>query len=245
MSLLLALLLSQTGGYYTPQEAQQLFLKSNDAFHAKDYAAACDGYRKLIEHGAGGPDVLYNLGTAHLAAGELGPAVLELERARRLQAAEDIDANLAVARTKVIDEVVGATAHQPFFQRLALATAERTLSLALLAATWLTLLCTVLAWRLPSRRGTFAAAALVLLLSSGGLGLGVFAHAWVAQELVEAVVQPATVKVLDGPTESAHVSFEVHAGLSVRVVEESGNFVKIRLGNGLEGWTPKEGVARL
>ena len=51
--------------------------------------------------------------------------------------------------------------------------------------------------------------------------------------------------ICDGPTESAHVSFEVHAGLSVRVVEGSGNFVKSRLGNGLEGWTPKEGVARL
>ena len=76
-ALLLTLVLAQ----YTPQEAQALFVEGNDAYYKGDYATAKDRYEKLLAAGLGGPDVLFNLGTTHLAAGELGPAVLELERA--------------------------------------------------------------------------------------------------------------------------------------------------------------------
>ena len=38
---------------------------------------------------------------------------------------------------------------------------------------------------------------------------------------------------------------EVHAGLKVRIMEETGRYVRIRLPNALEGWTEKEGLVEL
>jgi len=69
--------------------------------------------------------------------------------------------------------------------------------------------------------------------------------AWVANNYVEAVVMPTTAKVREFPGDTARIAFEVHAGLKVRVMEESGKFVRIRLSNNLEGWTEREGVAEL
>ena len=110
-------------GYYTPEEAQDVFLKANEAYAREDYAAAQTGYEKLLANGHGGPDVLYNLGTTHLARGDLGRAVLALEQAKKEGGrAPDLEANLAVARARQVDKVVGATAEEEFLPRVAAAT---------------------------------------------------------------------------------------------------------------------------
>jgi hypothetical protein len=47
------------------------------------------------------------------------------------------------------------------------------------------------------------------------------------------------------PQPGARSIFEVHAGLKVRLLEETGRFVRIRLPNGLEGWAEREGIAEI
>jgi len=241
---ILATLLSQT--YYTPDEAKALFGQGNDAYYRQDYAAAEEAYKKLLDHGYGGADVLFNLGTAHLAEGELGEAVLYLEKARRLSGADDIEANLAVARSKQLDQVVGAQAEEPFIQRVVAASSESIAGGVFLGG-WLGGLLLLLLFRFlaPGRR-TWAAvlggACLVMALPAGLL---LAAHAYVAQTVDEGVVLARTLPAREFPKDTAKVSFELHAGLKVRVMEESGRYVRIRLPNGLEGWTEREGLGRL
>ena len=80
---------------------------------------------------------------------------------------------------------------------------------------------------------------------SAGFGALTAVDAWVARNIVEAVVMTKTAKVFEFPGDNAKVAFEVHSGLKVRLMEESGKFVRIRLPNGLEGWTDKTGVVNL
>ena len=244
ISALLALALTQAT-YYTPAEAQALFAQANDAYYRQDYAAAKAGYLKLLDRGMGGPDVLFNLGTACLGAGQLGEAVVHLERARRLSHDDDIEANLAFARKQMVDQVVGAGTDDPFLERLVRATSERDLAVAFLLLWWggFTLL---FAMRWVARGRLWAAIAIASLLGVGLItGAGVAAHAWVARTVVEGVVLPATAQVREFPGENAKVAFEIHSGLKVRLMEESGKFARIRLPNGLEGWTEREGVTPL
>jgi len=239
-----AALLSQT--YYTPEEAKALFAQGNDAYSREDYAAAQDAYRKLLDHGYGGPDVLFNLGTASLAKGELGEAVLALERARRLSHAEDIEANLAVARSKQIDQVVGGVAEDPFLQRVVAATPAKEIGWTFLASWCAGFLLVIVHRFLPRGRRAWAAAlaafSLVVAVPTGAL---LAAHAYAEATEDEAVVLAKMIKARDLPKDSAKVSFELHAGSKVRVLDESGGFVKIRLPNGLEGWTEREGLSRI
>ena len=244
ISLLVTALLGQPG-YYTPDEAQALFAQANDAYYKQDFAAAKAGYLKLLDRGMGGPDVLFNLGTSCLAAGELGDAVVYLERARRTSRDDDVEANLTFARKQMVDQVVGAGSEDPFFERLAHATDERLLSIVFLGSWWLGF---ALLWTLSRvTRGRLWVGLLATLLLGLGLvsGAGVGIHAWVAKTVIEGVIQPATARVRDFPGDNAKVAFEVHSGLKVRLMEESGKFARIRLPNGLEGWTEREGVTPL
>ena len=242
ISLVLALSLAQ----YTPQEAQALFVEGNDAYYKGELATAKERYQKLLQAGLGGPDVLFNLGTTHLAAGELGPAVLFLERAHRLADDDDIGANLAAARQRQVDQVVGEEAAVPFTQRLADATDEQAVGVAFLLVWWLGFGLLWITWRRePGARVALGLLTALFLLIGAGLGATLGVHAWVRATVIEAIVQPDAAAVREYPGDSAKVSFEVHAGLKVRIMETSGRYVRVRLPNALEGWTEKEGLVSL
>ncbi|MDP2272985.1 MAG: SH3 domain-containing protein [Archangium sp.] len=241
---MIALVLALTLAQYTPQESQALFVEGNDAYYKGDYAGAKERYEKLLQAGFGGPDVLFNLGTTHLAAGELGPAILYLERAHRLSDDDDIGANLAVARQRQVDQVVGEEGSVPFTQRLAEATDERIVGIAFLIVWWLGFALLWFTARSSSRVVLGLITALFLVVGAG-LGGTLAVHEWVQDTVIEAVVMPEAAKVREYPGETAKVSFEVHAGLKLRIMETSGRYVRVRLPNALEGWTEKEGLVSL
>jgi hypothetical protein len=236
-----ALLLAQT--WYSPQEAQTLFAQANDAYYQQNYDAAIDGYLKLAEHGQGGADLLFNLGTAYLSKGDLGRAVLYLERARKLSRDDDIEANLAAARARQIDQVVGAGTGEPFIERLVAGTEEAWFGWALVGSLWAAFGCWL--WARQKSGAVPVLGLIVALLVALVSGAGFGAHVWVARTVRDAVVVSETVKVKEAPTDNAKSGFEVHAGLKVRITEESGKFQKVRLANGLDGWVEKEAVAEL
>lgn len=245
MGAALPLLVALSLGQYTPAEAQALFVEANDAYYQGHYDDARARYQKLLDAGLGGPDVLFNLGTTCLAEGDLGHAVLYLERARRIDDEDDVEANLAVARQRQVDQVVGAEAGRPFVQRVAEAIDERVVSVAFLVVWW----AAFAAWLVTRRRavarlwwglGTAGLVALSLVLASV-----VGAHAWVQHRVAEAVVIPAAAEAREFPGETAKVAFEVHAGLKVRTMEVSGKYTRIRLPNALEGWVESEGLVDL
>lgn len=243
---MIALLLTLALGQYTPQEAQALFIEGNDAYYKGDFATAKERYEKLLTAGKGGADVLFNMGTAHLAAGQLGPAILFLERAHRLSDDDDIGANLAVARQRQVDQVVGEEGAVPFTQRLAEATDEHLVGIAFLGVWWLGFVLFWLTWRRDSgSRVVLGLVAALFLLAATALGATLGVHAWVRGTVIEAVIMPDQAAVREYPGDSAKVSFEVHAGLKVRVMETSGRYVRVRLPNALEGWTEKEGLVSL
>lgn len=242
--LILASLLAQ--GYYTPQEAQAVFKQANEAYDRGDHASAKQGYQQLLAHGFEGADLLFNLGTTCLAAGDLGEAVLYLERARRATGSTgDIDANLVLARSRQLDQVVGG-AEEPFIQRLVVATSGEIAAWWLLV-TWLGFFVLLLARRLlrPGRRAWAGGLAALLLVSSLPAGLLLAAHVYVRETVFEGVVIAKTLAARELPADSAKVSFEVHAGLKMRLLEVAGKFVKVRLPNGLEGWAERDGLAEI
>jgi hypothetical protein len=51
--------------------------------------------------------------------------------------------------------------------------------------------------------------------------------------------------VLEFPGENAKTTFEVHAGLKVRIMERSGKYVRLRLPNALEGWAPQDTLVEI
>ncbi len=244
-AILVATLLGQ--GYYSPEEAQALFQQANEAFYKQDYAIAQEGYEKLLSRGFGGPDLHYNLGTTYLARGNLGYAILSYERARKAGGeGPDLEANLALARAQQLDKVVGNAPEEPFLQRVVAATPGNLVAWVFLG-TWLAGFAFLFLFRVlrPGHRTWAAVVGGVLLAASLPSGALLAAHVWIHETLHEAVVVAPTLRAREFPRDEAKVSFEVHPGLKVRVMEETGRYVRIRLPNGLEGWAEREGVAEI
>ena len=55
------------------------------------------------------------------------------------------------------------------------------------------------------------------------------------------VVLPDAVAVHEGADAAHRTSFDVHAGLRVRLVDHDQDWLRIRLANGLEGWVRAQG----
>ena len=241
-ALLLSLLVSQVS--YSPGEARGIFAEGVEAYGRDDMPGAEAAFRKLLEHGMGGADVEFNLGTVDLAQGKLGEAVLYFERARRTGGGPDVDANLTLARGRVVDQVVGGSSEEGMVSRLVAATSATGAALAFLVP-WCAAFLLLLAGRLGSRlRATGAAAALLLLLALPGAGL-VLAHVVVGETVHEAVVLSKTLPVRETPDGASKVAFELHAGSSVRLLASAGPFIRLRLPNGLEGWAEQRDLARV
>jgi tetratricopeptide (TPR) repeat protein len=242
-ALLLGLLLAQT--YYTPAEAQALFQEANAAYGRGEYAGARERYERLLAHGNAGPDVLYNLGTTALAEGRLGEAVLNLERARRQGGSEaDVDANLALARTRQLDQVLGEEIDEPIGFRLADALPPLFLKWAFAgswALAWLLLALGQL-WGKGKARLFGRVVLLVVALPVGAL-LGLELHA--LRTVHEGVVMAPSVAARELPQEGARVVFEIHAGLKVRLLKQLGDYARIRLPNGVEAWADRNAISQI
>jgi len=87
-----------------------------------------------------------------------------------------------------------------------------------------------------------AASALVLSIPAAAV---VGAHLYSREAVQEGVVLARTLPVHEVPEPRSKVSFELHPGVKLRMLDRSGDFVRVRLPNGLEGWTDPAGVSPL
>jgi hypothetical protein len=226
-------------------DAQLLFQQGLQAYGRGDVGAAEAAFRTLVEQGHDGADVLYNLGTTALAQGKIGEAVFALEQARRAGGGSDVEANLTIARGRQLDQLVGTAGDEPFVERVAAATSPA-LAGGLFAGLW-ALGFLLLAVRLVMRRWRGwllggAASALVLSIPAAAV---VGAHLYSREAVQEGVVLARTLPVHEVPEPRSKVSFELHPGVKLRMLDRSGDFVRVRLPNGLEGWTDPAGVSPL
>jgi hypothetical protein len=222
-----------------------LFQQGLAAYGRGDAGAAEEAFRTLVTQGHDGPDVLYNLGTTALAQGKIGEAIYALEQARRAGGGSDVEANLTIARSRQLDQLVGGQSEEPFVERLSAATSPA-LAGGLFAGLW-ALGFLLLATRLFLRRwrGWLLGGAASALVLSAPAGVVLAAHLYSQEAVQEGVVLARTLPVHEVPEARSKVSFELHPGVKLRMLDRSGDFVRVRLPNGLEGWTDPAGVSPL
>lgn len=87
-----------------------IYNSANEAYTAKDYQAAIEGYEQMLSVGKISPAVYYNLGNAYYRAGSMGFAILNYERALKLEPEhEDAAFNLKLANLRINDRVEPAS----------------------------------------------------------------------------------------------------------------------------------------
>ena len=244
--ILLAVSASGQASAVTSAELASVFHEANVAYRASDYAKAAALYESLTSQGKKAAVVYYNLGNAYFKQGQIGRAILQYERAKKLAPRDrDITANLNYVRSlleyrvedkrnwylKVLDSVLSAFTEKEI----------GIFSLALGFLFWLTWVFSLL--RQPEgawgwRRKTLLALTLcaaAFWISKGFHDLGVH----------EGIVLKPQAAVRYGPSYKDQVALRLGEGIKARVAQEEGEWSRIVLTNGETGWIPKEEIGRI
>ena len=233
-----------TSGVCAGQDA--FFDEGNQRYQDGDFDGALASYARILEEGLESGDLYYNLGNAYFKRGEIGPAILYYERARRLMPADDdLLANFFLFKQKTAYEI---TPLPEFWLFRAV-------------RWWVDLLpLPALAWLVAVAYLT-AAAAVILLVLKPGTPIAIWARrtAMVATTVTlvfgvnlavrelgigaaqEAVVMATEADVQSAPSgDSALRIFAVHEGAKVRMGRRSDDWVEIVLEDGTVGWVAAE-----
>ncbi|MDE2654507.1 MAG: tetratricopeptide repeat protein [Gemmatimonadota bacterium] len=225
---------------------QPLFDEGNRLYQDGDFAGAADSYSAVLEGGFESAAVYYNLANAHVRLGELGEAVLNYERAARLDPGnDDIRANLALVNQRLLDRIEP----MPRFWLLSvfdwwMGLMPRGMLTGLVVACYLLLGAALVmivlrrpgGWGMGLKRTAYAAG-----VATAVLGATLMVRETGLAEPEEAVVMAAEARVLSAPSEEGGLTvFTLHEGTKVRIDRRAGEWVEIVLADGKVGWLPAE-----
>lgn len=246
LGLLLAL---AAGGTAAAGPAEERFGAAGRAYEEGNFARAEAEYRAILESGIRAPEVYYNLANASFRQGRLGQAILNYERALRLDPADaDARHNLDFCRQQIADRDAPpghwiAGAYQAWTRWVG-----RDGEAWILISLYIPMMGAVGVWiaagREVARRAARFAALGLLALAAPAAGL-VAVRAQIELSPPEAIVLADRVEGRSGPGEDHATLFTVHEGLKVQVRNQDGGWVQVLLPNGLNGWVPGPSVERI
>jgi tetratricopeptide (TPR) repeat protein len=226
-----------------------IFEAGNIAASKGDYEGAIRSYRMLIESGVNDADVYFNLATAYAQSGDYPRAILNFERALTFRPGDDqTEENLHAAERALEERRAEAEGEAMIHRSSSPADAvygelpENALAYVLLAANFVLFGCLAWMW-VAHRKGRWL---YVLLIVSGisfafaAIGLG--QKAGVFRDGPRAVALGDRVALREGPYPQAQIRGEARGGDRGVVEDRDGDFVKLRLVTGLEGWAPASSV---
>ncbi len=244
------ILLWISGHLWAQPNLQTTFEKANEAYQKGSYEVAAQEYQSLLDAGVQNADIYYNLGNSYFRLKKPGLAILQYERGLRLQPHHsDLQHNLQVVRRQLTDEWSDLP---PFF----LSQWWRTIASMMSTGAW-AILAILLAWltaaawyfwqwgaeRRHRKWGFWAGNAgwLALLLV---IGLGWTRLRRQQNDRIAILMSPETeLKAAPDPA-SAEVR-KVHEGARLELLDQIGDWYKVMLPDGQDGWLPEDSFERI
>ena len=250
-TLLVLLLMLPLGAGAAENYPDSLWKAGVDAYSAGQWAQAASDWSDLAETGLRSKELYYNLGNAWFKAGEIAPAILNYERALRLDPSDsDVRYNLEFARAQTQDRIdeVPEFILKTWTRKLSYLLSSNAwagLSLFLLALTLGLILLFLLGPTVNARRTGFFTGIVTLLLTLMCWG---FARSLktAAERHDDAIVMRAVSSVTSSPSSDAAKSlFILHEGTKVKVLDEVSGYTDIELADGRRGWISSADIERI
>ncbi|HUU96220.1 MAG TPA: hypothetical protein VM487_10805 [Phycisphaerae bacterium] len=212
------------------------------------YRQAAAAFERLVTDGLRSPALEYNLGNTRFRLGDLGRAVLHYRRAQRLDPGyAKLAGNLKYARDRV-EPTINPGGEQRLLRRLLFWHYDTSVRLRF----WFTVIASVAGWlglAIWLRRRWQALAA----LSALAIVLGLANAASVGWQLHDETRRPPAVVVQGeqvlrlgrGEGYDPAMKQPLGPGVELRVLQQRGDWVEVRLADGQTGWLPAEAIERV
>ena len=222
----------------------------DDYYRMGDYQAAAEAYETTLSEGLTSPELHYNLGGAYYHEGQMGKAILNYERALRLDPSfKDAKENLALANSHTTDHI--AVLPKPLFVRWwnnlctsMLPGGWRVVWLVLFALLGAAIVMLRIGNTVTIRKTSLAAAAatLFLLIVTTALLIGSTrrfnAHS-------EAIVTQQAVTLKASPDNKSADKMTIHEGTKATITDHLPGWYKITLSDGTVAWCTQEAIERI
>jgi tetratricopeptide (TPR) repeat protein len=221
--------------------SKDILKEAEKAYDSKKYQEAIELYEKLISEGYKSYQLYFNLGNAYYRNNDLGKAIYYYELARKAEPNdEDVRINLGIASAKTIDKI---DSKENFFISAVKTNILSSFSTATWA--WLTIISLfgaavffflfVSSTHVLLKRISFLLSCVLVISFVFTYGLG-YSAVKARYENKFAIILAKEIKIMNEPTAMAKVKFTLHEGTKIRVVENNGDWLLIKLDNGNEGW---------
>ena len=221
---------------------------ADSLYSANNYTSAISIYTKILIEKGVSPELYYNLGNCYYKQNDMAHAILNYERALKLDPSDtEIRDNLSLSRSKIQDKNNAPT---EFFIVAWWYSLSNFLSLPILKMSGL--LCFVLFLALillisiqksANKRDYLKPLAIFLLIVSIIANLAAYQQYHNSVSSKGAIVMSESASVSSSPSENGIELFIVHSGTRLTILDNSmKEWCKVKYEEGKEGWIQKKSI---
>ena len=236
----LAMCLSLGVSFGQTEKLQQ----ANNMYSQAEYKMAIKEYQEVLVNEGVAPEIFYNLANAYYKSNEIGRSILNYERALRLNPMfEDARYNLAIAQTKVVDNIVKAPTFILFeWIQYLIKVLSSNAWLLFSVSFFIACLLFGFVFVFASLR-TLRVISFYLLICMFVCSIITCTFSGIRKNQIEnhheAIVMSGVITAKSSPDKSGTDLFQLHEGTKVEVKSTLGNWIEIEIGNGSVGWVEK------
>lgn len=247
-NILIIFLFISIGAY--ANQADSLFIKANKLYQAEKYNEALDLYKEIEDHGINSDDLLYNMANTYYKMNKVAPAIYYYEKVLN-QSPNHTDAqfNLAFAKRMAIDNIepLPKTLLQKMNEGIVMKLTYNTWAWLAVGLAFLFAILFLLyhfSYSSGSKRMYFITSFVSAFLALLTIAIAYQNYKYIKSN-TEAIVFAQQAEVKTAPTVSSEVSFELHEGTKVKVLESLDNWKKIKIADGKIGWIVADDIKEL
>jgi tetratricopeptide (TPR) repeat protein len=218
---------------------------ANKAYNKEKYNDAITLYNKVLTSGMESADLYYNLGNCYYRLNNFPLAILNYERAKKLDPVDaDIDMNLKIANTKIIDKI--ETVPQLFFIKWWIMLSNlfsyddwAIICIIAIVIFFISLFIYLASHTYSLKKFTFWLSISMILVTFFSVHFALKQYNNINASN-HAIIFTPTVTVKSSPDEKAADKFVIHEGTKVEILDELNNWVKIKIANGSNGWVDRQ-----
>ena len=231
-------------------ENKNIIDSANTEYAKANYEKAAQLYESVINKGLEAPELYFNLGNAYFKSKDIAHAILNYERAKKLDpVSEDITVNLKLANQQIEDNI--DTAPQLFIAEwkdsFIHLTTEKGWALLCIVSFTLSLILFVVyvsfSTKVVKQIGFwggmvfFIFCIMLFFIAKHKYNLSNFSN--------EAIIVSASVTVNGSPNEKGTKLFILHEGSKVSITQQDDDWTEIKIPNGSVGWVKSKSLIEI
>tara|TARA_B100001250_G_scaffold297206_1_gene258697 strand:- start:33 stop:764 length:732 start_codon:yes stop_codon:yes gene_type:complete len=215
-----------------------LFLEANQQYNKQNYKSAILLYDSIIANGLESSELYYNLGNCYYKKEEWANAIWNYEKSLSLKKNTNTLENLELTKLKITDKIepIPQLFYKKWWRNTINLVSVNMWQILTLLCIWIILIVQIITRFTTSKHKYsfhFLTILFIILLS---ISLSSYHENY---QKPKAIIFSSSVNVNSAPTEDSKNLFSLHAGTKVRILDNIGDWINIKIEDGKNGWIKK------